>query len=77
MARWNARRAAERPEFPKLVAIGPAGQQAPDLLPILLRSDPMAEMVQGGAYGLYARIHNAAAESEARMYALGGCPTPA
>ena len=77
MARWNARRAVERPEFPKLVAIGPAGEQAPELLPILLRSDPMAEMVQGGAYGLYARIHNAAAESDARMYVLGGSPSSA
>ena len=77
MARWNARRTVERPEFPKLVPIGPAGEQAPGLLPILLRSDPMAEMVQGGAYGLYVRIHNAAAESAAKMYVLGESPSPA
>ena len=75
--RWNARPKVERPEYPKLVAVGPAGGEAPDLLPLLLRSDPEAEMVQGGAHGLYVRVHNAAAETAARLYVPTGSRSPA
>ncbi|HEX5182899.1 MAG TPA: hypothetical protein VFW19_07070 [Allosphingosinicella sp.] len=66
--RWNKRPQAERPEYPKLVAIAATPDEARDLLPMLLESDPDAEIVEGGARGLYARVHNEAAETAARRH---------
>jgi hypothetical protein len=66
--RWNKRPKVERPEYPKLVPLGATSQEVQDLLPLLLESDPDAEIVEGGARGVYARVHNAAAETAARRY---------
>lgn len=66
--RWNKREKVERPEFPKLVAIAATAAQVEDLLPLLRQSDPDAEIVDGGARGVYARVHNEAAESAAKHY---------
>lgn len=66
--RWNKRPQAERPEFPKLVAIAATQEEVRDLLPVLRDSDPDAEIVEGGARGVYARVHNEAAETAARRY---------
>ena len=65
--RWNKQPKAERPEFPKLVPIA-GTQEARDLLPVLREHDPDAELVEGGSRGLYARVHNEAAETAARQY---------
>jgi hypothetical protein len=66
--RWNRQPKPERPEYPKLVAIAATQEQVRDLLPALLESDPDAEIVEGGARGVYARVHNEAAEAAARRY---------
>jgi hypothetical protein len=66
--RWNRRPKVERPEYPKLVPIAGTKEEVRDLLPALLESDPDAEIVDGGARGVYARVHNEAAESAARRY---------
>ena len=66
--RWNRRPQAERPEYPKLVALAATEEEVRDLLPVLLESDPEAEIVEGGARGVYARVHNEAAEAAARRY---------
>lgn len=66
--RWNKRPQAERPEYPKLVALAATEEEVRDLLPVLLESDPEAEIVEGGARGVYARVHNEAAEAAARRY---------
>lgn len=58
----------ERPEYPKLVALAGTAKQARDLLPTLLGSDPDAALVDGGARGVYARVHNEAAEAAARQH---------
>ena len=66
--RWNKRPKVERPEYPKLVAIAATADEVKDLLPLLLESDPDAALVDGGARGVYARVHNEAAEKAARVY---------
>ncbi|MEA2998905.1 MAG: hypothetical protein QOH04_3245 [Sphingomonadales bacterium] len=66
--RWNKRPKVERPEYPKLVPIAATKQEVRDLLPLLLESDPDAEVVEGGARGIYARVHNEAAETAAKRY---------
>ena len=66
--RWNKRPQVERPEYPKLVAIAATAEEVRDLLPRLLESDPDAEIVEGGARGVYARVHNETAEATARHY---------
>jgi ribosomal protein L16 Arg81 hydroxylase len=66
--RWNKRPKVERPEYPKLVAIAASAEEARDLLPLLQESDPEAELVDGGARGTYARVHNEAAETAARRF---------
>jgi hypothetical protein len=66
--RWNKQPRAERPEYPKLVAIAATSEEVRDLLPQLHESDPDAEIVEGGARGVYARVHNEAAETAARRY---------
>lgn len=66
--RWNKRQPTERPEYPKLVAIAASAEQVRDLLPLLLESDPDAALVDGGARGVYARVHNEAAEKTAKTY---------
>jgi hypothetical protein len=66
--RWNKQPKVERPEYPKLVAIAGTPQEVQDLLPMLLEFDPAAELVEGGARGVYARVHNEAAEMAARRY---------
>jgi hypothetical protein len=66
--RWNKRVKVERPEYPKLVPIAGTKQEVPDLLPLLLEHDPEAELVEGGTRGIYARVHNEAAETTARRY---------
>ena len=68
---WNKRPQVQRPEYPKLVGIGATTEQVQDLLPHLLQSDPDAALVDGGAHGVYARVHNEAAEKAARMYGEG------
>jgi hypothetical protein len=50
--RWNKRPQAERPEYPKLVAIAATEKEVRDLLPVLRESDPDAEIVEGGARGV-------------------------
>ena len=67
--RWNKQPKVERPEYPKLVAIAATTEQARDLLPLLLESDPDASLVEGGSRGLFARVHNEAAEKTAPKYA--------
>jgi len=72
MNRWNSRRTVvERPEFPKLVAIAGPADEASALLPELQAIDPQAEIVDGGARGLYARVHNEDAEAKARQHGDG------
>lgn len=66
--RWNRQPRAERPEYPKLVAIVGTQEEARELLPLLRESDPDAEIVEGGARGAYARVHNEAAETAARRH---------
>jgi hypothetical protein len=66
--RWNKRVKAERPEYPKLVPIAGTPEEVQDLLPLLHESDPDAELVEGGARGVYARVHNEAAETAAQLY---------
>jgi hypothetical protein len=66
--RWNRHPKVERPEYPKLVAIAATAEDVQDLLPMLLLSDPQAEMVDAGARGVYARVHNEAAETAAKRY---------
>ena len=66
--RWNKPPKAERPEFPKLVAIAATAEQVRDLLPLLHDSDPQAEIVEGGARGIFVRVHNETAEQAARRY---------
>jgi hypothetical protein len=66
--KWNRRPKVERPEFPKLVPVGGTVQEVQDLLPLLRESDPEAEIVEGGTRGMYARVHNEAAEAAARHY---------
>lgn len=66
--RWNKRQSVERPEYPKLVSIAPVTESAEVLLRLLLASDPRAELVDGGAHGRYARVHNKSAEKAAKMY---------
>jgi hypothetical protein len=66
--RWNKRPKVERPEYPKLVPIAGTKEEVRDLLPVLRESDPDAEMVEGGARGVYARVHNEAAEAAARRF---------
>ncbi|HYI38921.1 MAG TPA: hypothetical protein VE053_01225 [Allosphingosinicella sp.] len=66
--RWNKRPKVERPEYPKLVPIAGTKEEARDLLERLLDVDPEAELVEGGARGVYARVHNEAAETSARQY---------
>jgi uncharacterized membrane-anchored protein len=67
--RWNRRPKVERPEYPKLVPIAGTKEEARDLLPALLESDPEAEIVEGGSRGVYARVHNESAETAARRFA--------
>jgi hypothetical protein len=66
--RWNKKPNVERPEFPKLVAIAATSEEAQDLLAVLLASDPDAALVNGGDRGIYARVHNEAAEAAAKRY---------
>lgn len=66
--RWNKRDKVERPEYPKLVAIAATAEEARDLLQVLIQSDPSAEIVNGGDRGVYARVHNEAAETAAKQY---------
>jgi hypothetical protein len=66
--RWNRQPRAERPEYPKLVAIAATTEQVRDLLPVLRESDPDAEIVEGGERGVFARVHNEAAEAAAKRY---------
>jgi hypothetical protein len=66
--RWNKRPKVERPEYPKLVPIAGTPQEVQALLPMLLEIDPNAELIEGGARGVYARVHNDAAETAARRY---------
>lgn len=70
--RWNRPIKVERPEYPKLVALGLIAADAEDWLPLVLRDDPDAEIVQGGAHGVYVRVHNATAEAAAKLYAQRG-----
>ncbi len=66
---WNKRPKVERPEYPKLVAIAATPAEVRDLLPVLIESDPDAEIVSGGERGVYVRVHNEAAELVAKQYA--------
>ena len=66
--RWNKRPQVERPEYPKLVAIAGTKEEVRDLLPLLVASDPDAQIVEGGARGVYARVHNKDAEMAAKLY---------
>jgi hypothetical protein len=66
--RWNKRPQVDRPEYPKLVAIAATTEQVEGLLPLLLENDPDAALVDGGARGVYARVHNVAAERAAKTY---------
>lgn len=66
--RWNKRPKVERPEYPKLVPIAGTKEEAHDLLQRLLDVDPEAELVDGGARGVYARVHNEAAETAAKRF---------
>ena len=65
---WNRPPKAERPEFPKLVAFAGTADELRVLLPKLHQSDPDAEVVDGGARGVYVRVHNEAAEKAARRH---------
>ena len=67
--RWNRQAKVERPEYPKLVAIKATAEEVRDLLPVLTQNDPDAELVSGGDRGVYARVHNKAAEMAAKQYA--------
>jgi len=67
--RWNQRPKAERPEYPKLVALAATVEEVRDLLPLLLESDPEAEVVESGGRGVYVRVHNAEAEKATKRYA--------
>lgn len=69
--RWNRRPKVERPEYPKLVAIAATADELQNLLPLLREVDPDAEIVDGGARGVYARVHNEPAETAARRYGEG------
>ena len=64
--RWNTRTKAERPEYPKLVPLVGTAQEVQDFLPTLLALDPLAELVDAGSRGAYARVHNEDAEIAAR-----------
>jgi predicted RNA-binding protein YlxR (DUF448 family) len=66
--RWNNRKQAERPEYPKLVAIAATTQEVQDLLLRLNQNDPDAEIVDAGARGVYVRVHNEAAETAAKLF---------
>jgi hypothetical protein len=66
--RWNRKPNVERPEFPKLIAIAATDEEVRDLLAVLLEVDPDAAIVQGGDRGVYARVHNEAAELAARRH---------
>ena len=72
--RWYKRIKVERPEYPKLVEVGSIAAAAQDWLPLVLHNDPEAEIVQGGAHGIYVRVHNRTAETAAKLYALRGSP---
>jgi hypothetical protein len=66
---WRSQiRRDPRPEFPKAIPL-PGSVQAGDLLASLQASDPDASIVDAGALGLYARVHNKAAETIARLCA--------
>lgn len=64
--RWSQRSRVERPEYPKMVPI--PIEHAQELLSSLLADDPDAEIVDGGGRGVYARVHNRAAEAAAKLY---------
>jgi hypothetical protein len=66
--RWNTRPKVERPEYPKLVPIAGTREEVQDLMPLLLERDPDAELVEAGARGVYARVHNVGAETAAKRY---------
>ncbi|MBU3077712.1 hypothetical protein [Sphingomonas quercus] len=66
--RWNDRTRVERPEYPKLVPITATAQEAQVLLTRLAADDPNAEIIDGGERGVYARVHNEAAEMAARRH---------
>jgi hypothetical protein len=53
--KWNRRAKVERPEYPKLVAITATAEEVLDLLPVLLQSDPNAEIVSAGERDVYVR----------------------
>ncbi len=69
--RWNKRAKAERPEYPKLVAIAATGDEAQEMLRAVLQHDPDAQIVSGGDRGAYVRVHNQAAELAAEQYSEG------
>lgn len=66
--RWMRRNLVERPEFPKLVPMSGSVPEAEQLLSVLIRSDPEAQVVDGGSRGLYARVHNREAETAAKLH---------
>jgi hypothetical protein len=65
--RWNKQPKAERPEYPKLIAVDATAEGLQDLLAVLRENDPLAEVVDGGARGTYARVHNQEAETVAKQ----------
>lgn len=67
--RWNQRPKAERPEYPKLIAVSANADQIRDLLVFLRHSDPQAGLVESGGRGLYVRVHNTEAEAATKDYA--------
>lgn len=69
--RWNKREKAERPEYPKLVALRGSIEDARHHLPILRKSDPDATIVEGGTHGVYARVHNEEGEMAAKRLVEG------
>ncbi len=66
--RWNRREKAERPEFPKLIAIAGTAEEVRALLPAIRDGDPDAELVDAGDRGVYVRVNNEAGETAARSH---------
>lgn len=65
---WKKRASVERPEYPKLIAIAATSKEPQSLLALLLQHDPDATLVNGGDRGVYARVHNEAAELAAKQF---------
>jgi len=66
---WNKRAKLERPDYPKLLAVGGSPERVEELLSMIQQSDPDAAVLSGGAHGVYVKVHNEAGEVAAKPFA--------